>query len=585
MQERVSIDRRQFLGLGAGAASAALVFGMTGCTSKADTVTASPVSDGPSFLVPPDAIPDSSIANTVEAEIVIVGAGVSGLCAARAAAEAGAKVVVIEKADTYQYRSGQYGINGSQIQQQAGMEFNAVAAISDLMKEMGYRADQRLLNHWRTESGRVFDWFLEPAQGNVELLTSGALSYDPDKISLYALHFPAPELYDPSVEYSPSYPQATMAFLPNQGGILELNYQSSLSAGAKYHFATWARQLIRPNNAGRVEGVIAQDKDGNYTKFLASKAVVLCSGDYGNNEEMVKYYCGGRSYPLWFPNVDANGEFTSSGDGQKMGAWIGAKIEDGPHAPMIHTMGGALGVDAFFMANTKGLRFMNEDVAGQQMSVQVYRQPQGFAWQIFDDKYPEQVEKLNATHGAVNHVVDESANPHMKDAEFTIAHSPITSRDEVDAYVGFPAPDGVGVIKAQSIDELVSLMAASKMGLDEEAQASLKASIARYNELCDKGVDEDFGKVGSRMFPIATPPFYASLVPSGVMLVCLGGLTVDPDTLQVVDNTFAPIEGLYVAGNTMGGRIVQDYPVTIGGFSHANAMTFGKLVGDKVAAL
>ena len=98
-----------------------------------------------------------------------------------------------------------------------------------------------------------------------------------------------------------------------------------------------------------------------------------------------------------------------------------------------------------------------------------------------------------------------------------------------------------------------------------------------------QGVDEDFGKTPSRMFPIETPPFYATQIGAGAMLVCLGGLMVDPETLQVIDNNYQPIEGLYAAGNNMGGRILQDYPVTIGGVSHATALTFGYLCGKAAA--
>lgn len=67
------------------------------------------------------------------------------------------------------------------------------------------------------------------------------------------------------------------------------------------------------------------------------------------------------------------------------------------------------------------------------------------------------------------------------------------------------------------------------------------------------------------------------------MLVCLGGLTVDPDTLQCVNEDLTPIDGLYAIGNNMGGRIVQDYPVTIAGASHGTCLTFGYLVGRMVA--
>ena len=585
MSERLPINRRQFFGLGAVAAAAAATAGLAGCAPKAPaaseagetsselaTTNAAAADGTPSFLVAPAPIDDSEITDTVEAEIVIVGAGVAGLAAARAATENGASVAVVEKGETWQYRSGQYGVHGSAVQKKAGMDFDAQAAVADLMKEMGYRPDQRIWNHWRDESGAAFDWLLEPAGDNVEFLVSTDTTYDPSKITIQALHFPAPEAYDPKVDYSPTYPQATMAFIPDQKAILELTYQKAVDGGADFHFATWARQLIRPNNTGRVEGVIAQDKEGNYIKFLASKAVIMCAGDYGNNAEMVKYYCGGRTYPTFFGNVDANGDVTNNGEGQCMAAWIGAKIEDGPHAPMTHTLGTALGVDAFFLANTNGYRFCNEDVAGQQISTQIYRQPNGFAWQIFDDKYPEQVEYMGASHGSVNHVVDEANNPHLEGAQLTIGRTAITSREEVEGTEG--------IIIADTLEDLVS-----KMELTSEAQETMLASIAHYNEMCASGKDADFGKVATRMFPIETPPFYACQMAAGAQLVCLGGLTVDPENLNVLDENFAPIEGLYAAGNNMGGRILQDYPVTIGGVSHASCLLFGKMAGEVTAAL
>ena len=58
---------------------------------------------------------------------------------------------------------------------------------------------------------------------------------------------------------------------------------------------------------------------------------------------------------------------------------------------------------------------------------------------------------------------------------------------------------------------------------------------------------------------------------------------MDHETLNVVDDDYQPIEGLFAAGNNMGGRILQDYPVAIGGVSHATAMTFGWLAGTIAA--
>lgn len=524
-----------------------------------------------SWLTAPDPISDDQISETVDADVVIVGCGVAGLTAARAAAEAGTKVVVIEKAETYQYRSGQYGIYHSQLQQEHGMDFDPRAAINAMMKEMGYRPDERVWNLWAEYSGPAFDWLLGASTKPVDYIDNTATSYNPDDITVQGTHFPVPEAFDATKEFSPTYPQATCSFVPDQGGILEENYQAALAAGAEFRFSCWARQLTRDGVAngttGRADGVIAQTADGTYFKVTASKAVIMCAGDYGSNSDMVKYYCGGRTYPAVWMNMDAAGNPTNLGEGQQMGMWIGAKMEDGPHAPMTHTLGGALGCDAFFLANCRGERFVNEDVAGQQLSTQLYRQPGEYGIQIFDDNYPDQVGLMNCAHGSVNHIVDE--DPTLDGYSMTIGKYAVATREMVES-----SCDAV----ADTLEELVA-----KLDLDEDAQQTLLTSIERYNELCAAGVDSDFGKTSERMFPIEQPPFYATKITAGGMLVCLGGLSVDPTTLSVVDYDYQPIEGLYAAGNNMGGRILQDYPVAIGGVSHATALTFGWLTGTIAA--
>lgn len=582
------ITRRDFLkDITIGATGLAATSALAGCAPKTVSTEAvpaavdaaapapggAPASVGncvPSFLKVPDAIDDAKITSTVEADIVIVGCGIAGLAAARAASEAGATVAVIEKATTYQYRSGQYGINGSNFHKEHGMEFNATAAVGDLMKEMGYRPDQRVWNIWRDYSAEAFDWLLKPAtdKNMVDYIDAFTTTYDKTRITLCSLHFPYPAEYVTANEYSPTYPEATITFLPDQGPILEMSYQICLQNKVDFHFSTWARQLIRPDQTGRVQGVIAQDMEDKYTKFVAKKAVIMAAGDYGSNAEMVAYYCGGRNYFGFFPNVDAKGVVTNQGEGQMMGIWAGAMIDDGPHAPMTHTLGSVLGCDPFLTLNTKGERFCNEDVAGQQISSQLFRQPGGFGWQIFDDTYPDQLKFMPVGHGFVNYVVTDDKK--IDTSGMTIGKACSVTRADVDA----------GSVKADTLEELVA-----KMELSEEAQKEALKSIAHYNELCDAGADTDFNKVSSRMIAIKQGPFYASKIEGGAMLVCIGGLKVDPVSMNVVDPSMKPIEGLYACGNNMGGRILQDYPVTVAGVSHGTALTFGYYVGKKAAAV
>ena len=583
------ISRRDFMkgsaAVGASAAAAAMLGGLAFASGEADAVSGATVSQQggasggsgeaaavelPDFLTPPEPIAESEIAETLEADVVIVGCGLSGLMAARSASEEGLSVVVLEKSTSYNYRSGQYGICGSTLQKERGMEFDGSAAVGDLMKEMGYRPDQRLWNMWRDRSGEAFDWLLEPAAGNVDVIDMYAKSYDSAKITICTIHWPKPDTYDPAEEFSPTYPAATLTFIPDQGDILALSYQRCIDQGVDFRFSTWVRQLVRPNNTGRVEGVIAQKQDGTYFKVLAGKAVVMAAGDYASNEAMVKYFCGGRTYPTMFTSRDANGAVTNIGEGQCMGAWIGARIEDGPHAPMTHTLGGALGVDPYLLLNSEGKRFCNEDVAGQQLSSQLYRQKSDSGWSIFDDDYPDQVELMPCSHGSVNHILPAEDVPNLAGAVMTIGRSAVTSRSAVER----------SCVTADTIEEL-----AEKLYKDEEAQKHMIAAVKRYNQLADQGHDDDFNKSSKRMFPIRKAPFYASQISAGSMLVCLGGLSVDPETLNVLDDDMKPIDGLYAVGNNMGGRILQDYPVTIAGASHGTCLTFGYLVGKKIAGV
>jgi succinate dehydrogenase/fumarate reductase flavoprotein subunit len=572
------LSRRSFLA-GTAVAGAAAVATLQGC-SPTNTATETP-NTAPSgaggtsstlgaFLTPPAPIADAEILETAETEVIIIGAGVAGLNAARAAAEEGAKVIVVEKAETYQYRSGQYGCPNSRIMKDLGMVFDTREAVNNLQKEMGYRVDSRLLNRWADESGAAFDWLIDLAGDKIEVLPNTAMSYDPEKITIQPLHWPQPPQYDETKEYSPIYP-SVLSFLPDQGGILQLVYEKCLELGVEFRFATWARQLIRPNNQGRVEGVICQDLEGAYSKLVASKGVVMAGGDWGSSKEMLEYYLPWAvRYISIFFNMDAAGELTNTGDCQKMGIWVGAKMEDGPHAPMTHTLGTIVGTDSFFLCNADGKRFVNEDVGGQQLSNQIFRQKGDIAWQLFDDRYPEQLADMPCSHGNVNYVVPESENPHLEGTEMTIGKTAFISREQVDS--------DESVIKADTLEELVT-----KMELSKEAQADLLAEIARYNEICASGKDTDFGKDSRRLFPLATAPFYATRMPAAEMLVCLGGLTVDPETLSVLDTEYEKIEGLYAAGNAMGGRIVVDYPIVVAGISHATALVYGRLAGQSAA--
>lgn len=561
-----NLSRRSFISGTAAVASTAALAG-TVTSALADEAQES-AAYTPSFMQAPAPIDAADIKETVDADIVIIGSALSGLCACRAAVENGAEnIVVIEKADTWQCRSNQFGTIGGKIQEDLGIEIDRNAAVGQLMKECGYRPNQRILNLWADNSGEAFDWFLAPMEGKY-VVENESDPYDAEEghLSVRKTHWPEPDNSHTEDDFYPIFSDCQIT-LPTMAPWVEAIYNICVEAGVTFKFSTWARQLVRENNEGPVTGVICQDVDGNYSQVNASKAVLLATGDFAGNKDMMSYYVPWATrFASIFPNRDAAGDPTNTGDGQCMGMWIGAKMEDGPLAPMTHHLGGPLGMDAFLLTDVNGDRFVNEDVGGQPFQNQLSRLPKKTAWQVFDSEWPNQLQYMDCGHGNVSWYVDDDKVPGG-----SYGRNAYISQAMFDEAMASDAG-----VQADTIEEL-----AEKMGVPVE---EFCATIERYNELAKKGVDEDFGKRADRMFAIENPPFYGYKLTDTVLLVCMGGLETTVD-FEVLDTNDDVIPGLYAVGNAQGGRFLVDYPLPCPGISHGMAMTHGMLVGRILAAL
>ena len=582
-------SRRQFLGLGATAAMAAGAAGLAGCAPAAPAESEPMAATGtdaptpaastapgefvPNFMVAPE-VP-AEVAETLEADVLVIGLGLSGCAAAKAAAEQGAKVIAVEKSPELAAVSmaGDFGVIGSKIQKDLGIEWAGKDVIvNQLMKDMCYRPTPDFLGYWYDHSGEDFDWFVEGA--DFEVLKSTAANQETDKpCYIRPKCFPPLEGYDYKTEYYP-YFHGTITTNPNMQWTLEAAVAAAESMGAQMIYGTWGEQLI-VDDAGRVTGAYVHDADGVYTQINA-KAVVLATGDWGNNQDMRDYFVPwANEFMSFYTTMDAAGNVGNTGDGHLMGLWAGAHMELGPHAPMTHHMGGPLGVDGYLQLNINGERFMNEDIPGQNIADQLSRVPAGpnpasgandlRSWQIFDSKWPTEIDKMPDGHGYVNHFIpaEEVANYGTVLAGFGLGY---TTQEMVEGTEG--------LVVANTLDEL-----AEKCNLPVDA---VKASIERYNEMCAAGHDADFGKDPRRLFPVSEPPFYAYPFGSAGMLVLMGGLEVNKK-LQPLNAEGAPIEGLYATGNVQGGRYLVEYPVTVAGISLGTALTFGRLAGMNAA--
>ncbi len=584
---RIELSRRSFIGLGAAAAVAAGA-GLAGCApadkaaqggaateAAAGSTATNPSEYTPPFLAKPE-VP-ANVAEEKDCDVLVLGLGLAGIAASRAAAEAGARVIGVERQDDIGVvgMAGAFGVVNSKIQKSIGIEWAPNADIvNQLMKDMCYRPNPDFLNYWYDHSGEAFDWFVEGADYELVAKTADNKTTDNPNF-LRPIFWPPLEGYDYKTEYYPFF-HGTINLNPNMQWGCENCRDKALAAGAEFLFGTFAEQLIVDESTGAVTGAYVHDAKGETYTRINAQAVCLCTGDMGGNKEMRHYYAPqADEFASFYSEVDVNGDFCNTGDGQRMGVWAGAHMELGPYAPMTHHMGGALGVDAFLQLNMEGNRFMNEDIPGQNIADQLSRQPVSpdpelaalgtKSWQIFDANWKTQLAAQGTGHGFVNYYISDDEKDQYKTVLEGFALGYTT--DEM--------VEGAVTLKADTIEEL-----AEGMGLPVE---NVKASIERYNELAAKGIDEDYGKIGSRMFPVDTPPFYACRFDSAGMLVLMGGLECDTD-LHPLDENGDPIKGLYVAGNTQGGRYLVEYPVTVGGHSLACALTFGKLAGENAAA-
>lgn len=509
----------------------------------------------------------------INADVVVVGGGLAGICAARSTAEKGAKVVIFEKMGSLQGRSGDFAIIGSELEKKWWGRDNTRYGreiLNSFMRDLGWRSNYRIMKYWVENNGEAFDWYME---GLPDIYVQpNTLDPLPEDCHCWILpeRFPLPREWDIETEYYKTYP-VTIRIAPSHVPVMNGNFKlAEATDNCTAYFNFPVCKLLRGDD-GAMTGVIAESlKDGKIIQANA-KAVILATGDFVGNKEMLYYYIpwAHRDSRILMGGPDALVKF-NDGDGHRMGMWIGAQMEDGPLGMINHCMGGTMGVSAFLLLNLDGERFMNEDVPGQQWENAISRQRGCKVYQIFDHNWHDQVRYMNAGHGSVIGVCQEEPYPN-KYQSFR-ANDSYTNRANIESDIELDR-----CVKAATIEELVA-----KLDLDDEARKRALEEINRYNELCKNRYDDDFGKRSDRLFPIECGPFYASGVSTAGILATVGGLDCD-HKCRVLDSERLPIPGLYAAGNIQGGRFPVEYPMTIPGISHSMCTTFGRYAGELAA--
>ena len=522
------------------------------------------------YFAKPD--PITNIAETVETDVVVIGAGNGGLVAAASAADLGAKVTVVEKNATWITWAGEMGAYNSKLMnEEYGIHYTdeeLMEISNELCRYASYECDQRLINLWLFNSGRTMDWFVEKMESK-----GLHMFLETDMKDCRYMNKPQTHtVYETFEELGPNQMGAQLAN-PKWVEIIE-------EKGGNILWEHTAKQLVQDGN-GRVTGIVVQRKeDGSYIQINAAKGVVLSTGGYGGNHEMMT--------ALRYRDKDMicndMGNAFAMGDGIKMAMWAGADI-DRNHSGGVMFDRAAIALDhhtgepycssladiwwpgsqPWLNLNARGERFCNEDNTYDFHINSWLTQPGHYGVQIFDSNYWSDV---NAFHTTIcSRVV---AVPGARNSEVLPGVMPCTSEEQFYSVFMKPALESGKLKQADTLDELADLL-----GYEGEFKENFLKSIERYNELCDGGVDLDFGKQKKDLTPVKNGPFYGIAVGEW-LLATMNGVRVNTN-LEAVNAEGDAIPGLYVIGNDMGGFFSNSYPQMFGGTAHGKTVCFARL--------
>lgn len=555
------LSRRNFFkGAGVALAGAAGAAALSGCAPAASPKSADSDAKGASasaadWLGEAPQFSDSDVKETYDTEVLVVGAGTSGIFAACSAVENGAKCICIEKVGEDAVSDGvrdTLGALNSSQQQADGANPNRFDVINEMVRQANGYGDDRLYAVWADNSGEAIDWYTERLAEN-DTVFAHEVDDHPNH-----MRFPT---YDvghsvqwKGPEYSTSY----------TAGIL-MEYGKGL--GLEVHHDTALQCLIK-DETGRVTGAYA--KQGNdVVRYNASKGVIMCTGGYASNMDMLE-----ALQPETVKLIGINSAFPGvTGDGIKACLWAGGVMDD-CHAGVLFDRAAVepdatdatngqlfwMGSQPFLKVNLDGERFTNESGCYDHILHTSLNLKGSTYCTVWDANYAADIERFD-THGC------SRLFPH---ANGTAPVMPLVVIDSMNQDL----MDKGYIVESDTIEGL-----AEKLNIPADA---FTKTVARYNELADAGDDPDFGKEAYRLSHMDTPPFRGVRQHGGYFISTLDGVKIDTD-MHVIDEHGEAIPGLYAAGDCSGSYFGNSYVNLLSGAAAGRSVTFGRLAGKNAA--
>lgn len=542
-----SVSRRSFLSGAALVGAGTVAASMLGCSpaSESKTTASSDAStaEGGTGSIPGSTVVEHNPVSTETCDIVVVGSGTAGMCAAVRAAELGASVICLEKNASVGGSSGAaegVGGIGTYWQQENNIEIDENSVFLDTQEYHHWAANSDVLRRFVHESGATVDWLHESC--GINFVTSTIVS----PVSYRTWHLAGLPGSD-----TPSR---------NQETILEPMQEYGASIGVDFKLSSPGTGLMMDGDA--VKGVYYSDGTDEHA-IEASKAVILATGGYSNNKDMFEFFSH-----VPFDRIHNWGVPGRDGDGIAWAIEAGADT----HIPstVMFSCTGIPDSPAFedkanwvfswqpnLRVNQDAVRFVSEFNAPDFARISNAVLSQKTCYSILDQAYID--------------MINDVALPIGLDSLGYITGKPLEgARDAVEE-----ALSAGRVYKAETIEEL-----AEQVGLDA---AALKETLDAYNGYAADGVDPEFGAPKDVLIPLTTPPYYiAEIRPA--CFTSVGGLNVNTD-LQVLTPEGTVIPNLYALGGDASSDTGRDYDVAImPGSQQGWCATGGRLAAEHIMA-
>ncbi|APX72431.1 FAD-dependent oxidoreductase [Companilactobacillus allii] len=484
----------------------------------------------------------------IKTDILVVGAGASGIGAALSAAEKGASVVLLEKGDKFG-GAGMFGAQGlfaagSELQKENNIDYSPKDAYQEMMNYTHYRSNTRLTRAIINKSADTISW-----------LSKNGLET---------------ELVNNTQEVHQNHPRVYHQYIDKFNGFQKL-IDKFISNGGRLFTKTVIKKFNYTD--GNIVNVVI-DKDGHESTIYCQKIIFSDGGFVGNSEMVDKYL------QISSKNLFSMGERKATGDGIRILAELGADtsgmgVFENHAASVVSNTDPKWHNDTIFTLtnlpflwlNRNGERFVNEDIC--------------YDFALWGN--------ITYTNGGYYYfILDQNTIDYLKSNQLdwtnsfertftTLAHTPVT-------HVVGPFPNIESDIQ-ESIDKGATVVGKDVSELSKYLGCNpdtVNRNLNEYNKIISDNNDSDFGKSTEFLkFPVSKGPFYAIKAQS-TTLGTIGGVSVN-DNLQALDKNGRVIKNVYATGNNASGMYDTSYP-TLEGISCAFAWNSGRLAGESAKA-